>query len=138
MNFGLKLTLIALALATVTFGENVGSTAVSEPEGTHRLNTWKDPYRWSVASVSLVTAADLASSLKFSSDGQREANPLLRSANGGYSGKGAAIEAGVVGGSLLLQHFLVAKHPKLKVPFLIGNYALAGFQVFNIKHNLSY
>ena len=95
-------------------------------------------YHWSVVALSAATAADMASSFKFSHDGQREANSFLASGNGGYGAKGAAIEAGVVGASLLVQHYLVKRHPGLQLPLAIANYAFAGFQVFNVRRNLNY
>ena len=99
---------------------------------------WRKTYQWSVAALGAATAADMASSFKFSHDGQREANTFLQSSNGAYGAKGAALEAGLVGASLLVQHYLVKRHPGLRVPFAISNYAFAGFQVFNVRHNLNY
>jgi hypothetical protein len=125
------LLILALTLAPAAHAQ---SASTPEP----LLNNWKDPYRWSIAAVSLATAADVASSLKFSADGQREANPLLRNSNGAYSAKSVAIEAGALGGTLVLQHYLIRKHPGLRMPFLISNYALAGFQVFNVARNVKY
>ena len=99
---------------------------------------WRKTYRWSVVALGAATAADMASSFKFSHDGQKEANSFLQSGNGGYGAKGAALEAGVVGASLLVQHYLVKRHPGLHVPLAIANYAFAGFQIFNVRHNLNY
>jgi hypothetical protein len=56
-------------------------------------------------------AADTASSW-----GCYEANPLLRSSDGRFGAKGAAIKVGISGGGLLLAHFLHRKYPKLENP----------------------
>ena len=117
----------ALASATPALGK------VSE-----RSMKWRQTYQWSVAALGAATAADMASSFKFTRDGQREANSFLASGNGGYGAKGAAIEAGMVGASLLVQHYLIKRHPGLRVPLAIANYGIAGFQVFNVRHNLNY
>ena len=98
---------------------------------------WRRTYNLSVMTLGAATAADMASSFKFSHDGQREANSFL-SSNGAYGAKGAAIEAGVVGASLLLQHYLIKRHPGLRVPFAISNFAISGVQAFNIRHNVNY
>ena len=99
---------------------------------------WQRAYQWSVAVVGAGTVADMASSFQFSRDGQREANSLLRSGNGGYGSKGAAIECGMVGASLLVQHFLVKRHPGLRAPLAISNFGFAAFQALNVRHNLNY
>lgn len=95
-------------------------------------------YQLSVVALGAATAADMASSLKFTADGQHEANGFLSNGNGGYGGKGALIEAGFVGGSLLLQHFLIKGHPGLRMPFMLSNFAISGFQAWNVHHNVSY
>jgi hypothetical protein len=95
-------------------------------------------YQMSVVALGAATAADMASSLKFTADGQHEANGLLANSSGGYGSKGALIEAGFVGGSLLLQHFLIKGHPGLRLPFTISNFVISGFQAWNVHHNVSY
>ena len=120
-------------LESISIGSLANSTVA-----TNQSVKWRKTYQWSVAALSAATAADMASSFKFSRDGQREANAFLRSGNGGFGTKGAAIEAGAVGASLLLQHYLVKRHPGLRVPLAISNYAFAGFQIFNVRHNLNY
>ncbi len=95
-------------------------------------------YTLSVVMLGAATAADMASSWKFSRDGYRESNGLLANGNGGYGTKGAAIEAGVIGASLLVQHYLVKRHPSLRLPLAISNFAVAGFQGFNVRHNVNY
>jgi hypothetical protein len=99
---------------------------------------WKRTYQWSIVALGAATAADVASSLKFSHDGQHEANGFLSSNNGLYGSKGAAIEIGMVGASLLMQHFLVKHHPGLRLPFALSNYGFAAFQAWNVHHNVSY
>jgi hypothetical protein len=112
--------------------------AVPPKEDPKPSKTLSRTYQWSVAAIGAATAADIASSLKFTSDGQREANGFLSNRNGGYGAKGAVLEAGIVGASLLVQHYVVKNHPGLRVPFAISNFALAGFQVWNVHHNVSY
>ena len=142
---------LSLTLGTAAaWGQNLESvsiTSLAAPEAaalqpSHTENStpvkWRKTYQWSVVALGAATAADMASSFKFSHDGQREANAFLQSGNGGYGAKGAALEAGVVGASLLVQHYLVKRHPGLHVPLAIANYAFAGFQVFNVRHNLNY
>lgn len=145
-------TFLALTLETVAaFGQNLESvsiTALANPKAVASAPTTPvarpEPvklsriYKWSVVALGAATAADMASSFKFSHDGHKEANSFLASGNGGYGVKGAAIEAGMVGASLLVQHYLVKRHPGLQVPLAIANYAFAGFQVFNVRHNLNY
>ena len=134
--------LITLTLGTASiWGQNVESismASLAKPDATAKRLKWHKTYQWSVAGLGAATAADMASSFKFSHDGQREANSFLQSGNGGYGAKGAAMEAGIVGASLLMQHYLVKRHPGLRVPFAISNFALAGFQAFNVRHNLNY
>jgi hypothetical protein len=131
-------SVIPIALLAFGISSTGRAQSLEASPGSKWGSKWNDPYRWSVAAVSVATAADMASSFKFSSDGQKEANPFLKSPNGLYGAKGAAIEAGMVGGSLILQHYLVRKHPRLRVPLMVGNYALAGFQAFNVAHNVRY
>ena len=131
--------------ATACFGQNLEAVSINSlatpstrPTIVERSDKWRKTYQWSVVAMGAATAADMASSFKFSRDGQREANSLLASGNGGYGTKGAAIEAGLVGASLVMQHYLVKRHPGLRVPLAVANYAVAGFQVFNVRHNLNY
>jgi len=138
--------LLALTLASAALwaqnleGVSVASLAAQPtPASVKTEDTkWNRTYQLSVVALGAATAADVASSLKFSSDGQREANGFLRSSNGLYGSKGAAIEIGMVGASLLLQHFVVRHHPGLKLPFAMSNYGFAAFQAWNVHHNVSY
>lgn len=127
--------------------ESISINALANPEATAsqpavreipKFDKWRRTYNLSVIALGAATAADMASSFKFSRDGQREGNAFLASSNGAYGMKGAAIEAGVIGASLLAQHYFVKRHPRLRIPFAISNYALAGFQVFNVRHNTNY
>jgi hypothetical protein len=136
----------AQTLEAISIHSLANPETTSAPSGTQFASTEKPEqskalrraYQWSLAAISAGTAADIASSLKFSSDGQHEANTILRGGSGGYGAKGATIEAGVLGASLVMQHYLVKRHPGLRVPFAITNFALAGFQVWNVHHNVSY
>lgn len=139
---------LTLTLATAAVkGQNLESISVdslTKPEAAVAQRSdddaakWRRAYNWSVATLGAATAADVASSFKFSRDGQREANSLLASGGGRYGAKGAAIEAGVVGASLLMQRYLVKHHPGLRLPLAISNFAFAGFQAFNVRHNVNY
>ncbi len=141
--------LLSLTLGTATtWGQNINLESISiasfaklEPTAVRSESDspkWGKTYKWSIAALGAATAADMASSFKFSHDGQREANSFLQNGNGGYGMKGAALEAGVVGASLLVQNYLVKRHPSLRLPLSVANYALAGFQVLNVRHNLNY
>ena len=154
--FSKMILTLTLGTAAVSFGQNLevlsitslagpSATAAAtatvnpaQPAALDRSAKWRKTYQWSVVALGAATAADMASSFKFSRDGQREANSFLTSGNGGYGTKGAAIEAGMVGASLLMQHYLVKRHPGLRVPLAVANFAVAGFQVFNVRHNLNY
>ena len=127
--------------------ESISINALANPEAAAsqtsvreipKSDKWRRTYNLSVIALGAATAADMASSFKFSHDGQREGNAFLASSNGAYGMKGAAIEAGVIGASLIAQHYFVKRHPGLRIPFAISNYALAGFQVFNVRHNTNY
>ena len=137
MPFQSSIALCLLAFGLLILPANAQTAQATTLEEKER-SAWKTLHVWSVTTLSLATAADIASSFKFSSDGQKEANPLLRSATRAYGKRGVAIEAGLLGGSLILQHYLVRKHPRLRVPFTIGNYALTGFQAFSVAHNVKY
>ena len=155
-NQGADLTHFYKLFSTLTLGtaaiwgqnlESISINALANPDAatsppairkTPRFDKWRRTYNLSVIALGAATAADMASSFKFSHDGQRERNAFLASSNGAYGIKGAAIEAGVVGASLLAQHYFVKRHPGLRIPFAISNYAIAGFQVFNVRHNTNY
>lgn len=103
----------------------VGLTAAEPSDGQRQ---WARAYAWSTSAVSGATAADMASSFRFTHDGQREANGFLAGSGGGYGMKGAMIQSGLTGGSLILQRLLIRKHPGLRIPF----------QIMNVRHNLDY
>jgi hypothetical protein len=77
---------------------------------------------WRVSSAILgaVTIADAHSSF-----GYQEMNPLLRSSNGQFAGRGFAIKGAVVGAALGVQWLLVRKNPRA-APYAAGaNFAAA-------------
>ena len=63
-------------------------------------------WRVSAAVLGAMTVADMQSSF-----GGREANPLLRSANGQFTGRGVAIKGAVVGAAIGAQWLLIRKNP---------------------------
>ena len=129
----------SISVASLAADPSVSTSGKSETKPVEVEDTkWKRTYQLSVVALGAATAADVASSLKFSRDGQHEANGFLANNNGLYGSKGAAIEIGMVGASLLMQHFLVKHHPGLRLPFAISNYGFAAFQAWNVHHNVSY
>src|SRR5438874_7791762 len=64
-------------------------------------------WRVSAAVLGAVTIADMQSSV-----GRIEANPFLRSADGRFSGRGAALKGVGVGAALGAQWLLLRKNPK--------------------------
>lgn len=78
---------------------------------------WMSPYRMAQFALVGAAAADIASSW-----GCAEANPILRSADGRFGGRGFALKAGFTAGSLVATHLLKKKFPKLERPltFMMG------------------
>jgi len=83
--------------------------------------TAADNWQWSVGGVVAANTADV-----WSSWGYRELNPLLRSGNGTFGGRGLAIKSAFVGGVLLYQWLKIRKHPSAKRRFAKVNWITTG------------
>ena len=87
-------------------------------------------WKISVAAMAAATAADAATSY-----GRPELNPVLGQQ---FGGRGIAIKAGVLFGTVWAEHRLLRKHPRFAKPFTIFNFAIAGTHgsvaVVNSRH----
>jgi hypothetical protein len=91
--------------------------AIRNEQSNHRSASWK------VSAIVLVgaLAADAATSW-----GKREINPLVPTANGQFGGRSLGLKAGVAGGSLVAQHFLLKKSPQAERAMTFANFGMAG------------
>lgn len=83
--------LVGLLTPSASFGES------------RKKKLWKI----SAAILGAVTIADTHSSM-----GRSELNPILRSSNGRFAGRGISLKAAIVGGGLTAQYFMLKKHPE--------------------------
>jgi hypothetical protein len=81
----------------------------------HRL------WRVSAATYGGAQVADTASSW-----GRYEGNQLLRSAGGRFGARGVVIKAGISGGVLLAEWFVLRRHPRAARSLAFVNFASAG------------
>jgi hypothetical protein len=95
-------------------------------DGARAATVWKI----SIATMLGATAWDAASSM-----GKQEANPLLRSSNGTFGGKGIAIKAGLAGLSLAPQ-IIFRDRKDLRKLFTIANFVNTGIFVGVATHNM--
>jgi len=87
-------------------------------------------WRVSVAILGAVTIADMQSSV-----GRMEANPLLSSSDGRFSGRGMALKGVGVGAMVGAQWLLLRKNPKA-APYAAGaNFAAAALTGAVVVHN---
>jgi hypothetical protein len=87
-------------------------------------------WRVSVAILGAVTIADMQSSV-----GRMEANPLLSSSNGRFSGRGMALKGVGVGAMVGAQWLMLRKHPNA-APWAAGaNFAAAALTGTAVIHN---
>lgn len=87
-------------------------------------------WRASAAVLGAVTIADMQSSV-----GRIEANPLLSSQNGRFSGRGIALKGLVIGGALGAQWLMIRKNPNA-APYAAGiNFAAAALTGAAVVHN---
>jgi len=87
-------------------------------------------WRASVAVLGAVAIADMQSSA-----GRMEANPLLSSSNGRFSGRGMALKGAGVGAVAGVQWLLLRKNPKA-APWAAGvNFAAAALTGTAVIHN---
>ncbi len=76
-----------------------------------------------------ISAAVLAAASAFdagSSWGKPEMNPLLRSADGRFGGRGFAIKMSITGGIAVMQHLVLKRQPRTDKAFIVANSAMAG------------
>lgn len=108
-------------------------------ETTHARETstrrWNHAWRISEGVLIAGTAADIASSLHFSHAGQLEGNSFL-APSGKYGARAVGIEAGAVGGLLVVQEFLARRSPTAKKVFSVVNFGYGAVQAVNVHHNL--
>lgn len=74
-------------------------------------------YKWSAATLTLGTSLDVASSY-----GAYETNPLWRSANGRFEARGTALRFAFVGSGLLVQRFILRRHPSASKSLAVVNF----------------
>jgi hypothetical protein len=77
-------------------------------------------WRVSAAILGAVTIADMQSSA-----GRQEANPLLASNSGRFSGRGVALKSLIVGGGLAGQWLVIRKNPSAAAPAAAINFAVS-------------
>jgi len=85
---------------------------------------WNFTWRVSVGTLSVGTGLDIASSW-----GHREANPLLRGADGCFRSQGAIIKIGTIGGILAGEHWLSRRYSgdhRLRKVLAITNFVATG------------
>lgn len=80
-----------------------------------------DPYyTGSLATMGAASFMDVHSSL-----GKRELNPILRSSDGRFGGKGIAIKLAIVGSYAGISYLVVRRFPKMTRFMTITNFAVA-------------
>jgi hypothetical protein len=77
------------------------------------------------ASVMALAAAGVADA--HSSYQRREANPILRDADGRFTARGIGIKAAITGGALGIQYLLCRKNRAAERPAAWINFGMAGF-----------
>lgn len=77
--------------------------------------------KWSQATLITGQALDVASSWR-----QREANPLMRSADGRFGAKGLVIKAGFVVGLIAFEEWAVRRWPETAKVFRWVNFGAGG------------
>jgi hypothetical protein len=86
---------------------------------------------WKISIATMLAASAFDA---YTSVGKHESNPLLRSSDGNFGGKGAAIKAGLAGISIAPQIFLRDRHDLRKI-FTVVNFASAGLFTGVAIHN---
>jgi hypothetical protein len=92
----------------------------------HRSKLWK----FSAAMLGAVTIADMQSSI-----GRQEANPLLASQNGQFSGRGIALKGLMVGGVIGVQWLLLKHNPQASKYATGVNFAATALTGAAVVHN---
>ena len=106
-----------------------GTKTIAQIDGTpdRRSETiWKI----SMAAMLGATAIDAATSI-----GKNERNPLLRSSDGSFGGKGIAIKSSLAALCIVPQ-ILLRNHREFRKPFIIANFVNTGIFTFAAAHNL--
>lgn len=88
-------------------------------------------FAWSAAAFAAAQAADSASSY-----GLRELNPVLADAHGRFGVKGVAWKAGITGGVVLGEMWVVKKRPRSRRAIAIANLVAAGVTAALAVHNV--
>jgi hypothetical protein len=70
-----------------------------------------------------------------SSWGKYELNPMLRSADGRFGGRGLSFKLGIAAGSLLAERLIVRRYPKAETFLIPLNLAGSGLFVGQAVHN---
>jgi hypothetical protein len=87
-------------------------------------------WKFSAVMLTAVTIADMQSSV-----GRQEANPLLASQSGQFSGQGVAIKGLVVGGVLGVQWIMLRRNPQASKYAAGANFAMAAITGAVVVHN---
>ncbi len=119
----LVLTVFATLIANLSFADVIEHPRNLKEESTIQQKAQKR-WMWSALALTAASFADVHSSW-----GKMEANGLLRSSNGTFGAKGLGVKAGMVGGILLGQHFIVKANPKLANAMTFANYGMAGVKL---------
>lgn len=82
---------------------------------------WDRMYPYSVAAMYSGSMLDAASTWH-----QREANPLLRSPDGTFGTRGLVVKLAITTVQVLLERWVMRKHPRTRKAFVIGNFAFGG------------
>jgi len=115
----MKHLVLTITLAGAALGAAPPSYIARSPE-TATYQPYKTVHAISVAALVGTAVSDVGSSW-----GHRERNPIMADRNGRCSSRAAIIKAGVVGGILLMDHFVLRRHRKAAA---IINFAAAGVQ----------
>ncbi len=78
-------------------------------------------YYWSIAALTVGNAADAASSWR-----RPEANPVLANPGATFGTQSLLLKSGLLGASLLLEHWALHHNPRLYKPFAWMNFAVGG------------
>lgn len=116
----MALTLFAALTVPVSFAETLEHPRNLKEEARVQSNA-KQRFVWSTVALVAASFAD-----SHSSWGKRESNPMMRSANGTFGGRGFALKMGLVGGMIAGQYVMVKTNPDLAKPLSFANFGYAG------------
>jgi hypothetical protein len=102
------------------------AASIGDRSGQRSAMVWKI----SIATVVGASVWDAASSY-----GKREGNPLLRSADGTFGGKGIAMKAGLTG-ALLIPQYMFRNQKNLRKIFTVMNFVNTGALTAVAAHNM--